>query len=286
MLKLIRVWKMSFMKKKRKQTPFRDAEGYHRFPVGVVSLSSMTLESAGDRVLGWIESGVRHHVNFCTADTCVYAYDHPEVAEIINNAGMATTDGMPLVWMAHFYGLNKSKRVYGPDLMLDLCRKTNGKNISHFFYGATDDVLEKLKANLLRQFPQLKIAGMYSPPFRPLTDQEEESVVNMINESGAHIVWCGLGTPKQDYWVGKFAPRLNANALLAVGAAFNFHAGNIRQAPRWMMSCGLEWLFRLCIEPRRLWRRYLIGNPRFIWLVICKNLLPTVFPVFRRSSGA
>jgi N-acetylglucosaminyldiphosphoundecaprenol N-acetyl-beta-D-mannosaminyltransferase len=139
--------------------------------------------------------------------------------------------------------------------------------VTHFFYGATDEVLDQLKANLLEKFPDLQIAGMYSPPFRPLTEAEKDAVAERINASGAEIVWCGLGTPKQDYWVAEFRPRLNCAAILAVGAAFNFHAGHVVQAPRWMMRSGLEWLFRLGAEPKRLWRRYLIGIPRFIGLV-------------------
>jgi N-acetylglucosaminyldiphosphoundecaprenol N-acetyl-beta-D-mannosaminyltransferase len=141
------------------------------------------------------------------------------------------------------------------------------KCVSHFFYGATDEVLAQLKTNLLKKFPSLQIAGMVSPPFRPLTEAEKEEMSELINASGADIVWCGLGTPKQDYWVAEFRPRLNAFAILAVGAAFNFHAGEVRQSPRWMMRSGLEWLFRLLVEPKRLWRRYLIGNPRFVCLV-------------------
>ncbi|QHI70198.1 WecB/TagA/CpsF family glycosyltransferase [Tichowtungia aerotolerans] len=278
--------------------PETDAEGYPRFPAGVVSLSAMSLEGARDRVLNWVRTGQRHYVNICTADTMVQCFDRPDMAKIVKNAGMATTDGMPLVWLAHHYGFKDATRVYGPDLMLELCRVTSDpagfrcydlgvkrdehareslkpnhltpntekKCISHFFYGATDEVLEQLKANLLKKFPDLKVAGMYSPPFRPLTDAEKDEVAEMINASGADIVWCGLGTPKQDYWVAEFRPRLNCAAILAVGAAFNFHAGHVRQAPRWMMCGGLEWFFRLCTEPKRLWRRYLIGNPRFIML--------------------
>jgi N-acetylglucosaminyldiphosphoundecaprenol N-acetyl-beta-D-mannosaminyltransferase len=265
----------------------------------------MTIKSATDRVLSWVASGQRHYVNICTADTMVQCFDQPQLAKIVNDAGMATTDGMPLVWLAHHYGFKAATRVYGPDLMLELCRSTaeslkplnveavknekgdfnepsgrlNGLNesesrfntggsrpVSHFFYGATDEVLAQLKSNLLKKFPDLQIAGMYSPPFRPLTETEKDEVAERINASGADIVWCGLGTPKQDYWVAEFRPRLNCAAILAVGAAFNFHAGHVRQAPRWMMRSGLEWLFRLGVEPKRLWRRYLIGNPRFVCL--------------------
>jgi len=244
---------------------YQDAEGYSRFPVGVVSLSAMTLKSARDRVANWIKTGQKHYVNICTADTVVQCYDRPDMAKIVMNAGMATTDGMPLVWMAKHFGFTDSTRVYGPDLMLELCALSEEQGYSHYFYGATDEVLDQLRENLLKKFPKLKIAGMYSPPFRPLTDAEKDEVSERINVAKPDLVWCGLGTPKQDYWVAEFRPRLDCAAILAVGAAFNFHAGHVRQAPRWMMKGGLEWLFRLCIEPRRLWRRYIIGNPRFVF---------------------
>jgi N-acetylglucosaminyldiphosphoundecaprenol N-acetyl-beta-D-mannosaminyltransferase len=252
-------------KHERPIRPYTDAEGYPRFPAGCVSLSAMTMESARDRVANWVETGQKHYVNICTADTVVQCYDRPDMAEIVMDAGMATTDGMPLVWLARHFGFEHATRVYGPDLMLELCRLSEEKGYSHYFYGATDEVLAELKTNLMSMFPSLKIAGMYSPPFRPLDESEKEEVAERINEAKPDIVWCGLGTPKQDYWVAEFRPRLNCAAILAVGAAFNFHAGHVRQAPRWMMKSGLEWLFRLGVEPKRLWRRYIIGNPRFIF---------------------
>ncbi len=296
-LQILRLKKFPMFIHERIERPAIDAEGYPRFPTGVVSLSAMTLQGARDRVLNWVATGQKHYVNICTADTMVQCFDRPDMAKIVKNAGMATTDGMPLVWLAHYYGFKDATRVYGPDLMLALCAATSGSeservvecgsegvagsnshtpipphihtsSVSHFFYGATNEVLEQLKKNLLEKFPDLQIAGMYSPPFRPLSDIEKVDVAEMINQSGADVVWCGLGTPKQDYWVAEFRSRLNCAAILAVGAAFNFHAGHVKQAPRWMMKGGLEWLFRLCAEPKRLWRRYLIGNPRFICLII------------------
>ena len=215
----------------------------------VTSVSAMTLQSAVERVAGWIIKGARHYVNVCTADTMVHCADTPELAKIVSGSGMATTDGMPLMIQGKLRGFDVT-RVYGPDLMIELCRYGESRGFKHYFYGATDEVLAKLKDNLLAKFPDLQIAGMYSPPFRLLTEQEEIEVADMINETEPHIVWCGLGTPKQDYWVAKFQPKLNANALLAVGAAFNFHAGEVKQAPRWMMKCSLEWLFRLWVEPK------------------------------------
>lgn len=260
---------------------FVDAEGYPRFPAGVVSLSAMSLADARDRILHWAQSGQKHYVNVCNADTMVKCFDQPPLAKIVNQSGMATTDGMPLVWLARRFGFKQATRVYGPDLMLELCCATASGDapLRHYFYGATQDTLDRLQANLLRHCPGVQIAGAYAPPFRPLTETEKEAAAERINASGADIVWCGLGTPKQDYWVAEFRPRLNAAALVAVGAAFDFHARRIRQAPAWMMRSGLEWLFRLAVEPRRLWHRYLIGNPRFILLVLCRQLLP------RRSAN-
>jgi N-acetylglucosaminyldiphosphoundecaprenol N-acetyl-beta-D-mannosaminyltransferase len=249
----------------RVSQPYKDEDGYDRFPAGCVSLSAQTMSQACERVESWIEQGKKKYVNICTADTVVQCYDQPALAKIVMNSGMATTDGMPLVWLARRFGFAFAERVYGPDLMLALCSLSESKGYRHFFYGATDEVLDRLKMNLLAQFPELAIAGMYSPPFRPLEKQEKDEVVEKINASGADIIWCGLGTPKQDYWVSEFRPLLEGSVILAVGAGFNFHAGSVRQAPRWMMKSGLEWLFRLIVEPRRLWRRYLIGNPRFLF---------------------
>ena len=249
------------------QTCFNDSEGFPRFPAGVVALSALSLSAARDRVAHWIETQQRHYVNICTADTVVQCAAQPQLAKIISEAGMATTDGMPLVWLAKRHGFDEATRVYGPDLMLELCALSEQRGYAHYFYGGSTEVLAKLNDRLRQQFPRLRIAGLYAPPFRPLTETEENEVAEKINATHPDIVWCGLGTPKQDYWVYRFRPRLEAAALIAVGAAFNFHAGQVRQAPRWMMRCGLEWFFRLCMEPRRLWRRYLIGNPRFLWLL-------------------
>jgi len=163
-------------------------------------------------------------------------------------------------------------RVYGPDLMLALCEESKEKGYRHFFYGGAEGVADELAASLTERYPGLQVAGTYSPPFRPLTEDEDQQVVDLINRSGADIVWVGLGTPKQDFWVADHVGRLEAPVLLAVGAAFDFHSGRKRQAPRWMQRAGLEWLFRLLTEPRRLWYRYLVLNPLFIALVTLQLL--------------
>ncbi len=237
-----------------------------RYPVLATRIAATSIPDVLRQVEGWIERGEHRDVHFCTTDTMLQCVDDPKMAELINAAGLAVPDGMPLVWLGRHHRL-KAERVYGPDLMLALCDYGQTRGYRHFFYGGTPEVLEQLEKKLLGRFPQLKIAGRYAPPFRCLTPAEEESVIAEVNASGADIVWCGLGTPRQDFWVAKFRDCLQAKVLLAVGAAFNFHSGQVRQAPRWMMSTGLEWIFRLGMEPRRLWRRYLVGNPRFLYLL-------------------
>jgi N-acetylglucosaminyldiphosphoundecaprenol N-acetyl-beta-D-mannosaminyltransferase len=188
--------------------------------------------------------------------------------EIHNAAGLVTPDGMPLVWWTRRRGWRHSGRVYGPDLLLRCCERSITTGYRHFFYGGGDGVADLLVRRLTRRFPGLAVAGTYTPPFLPLTQQEDEDVVTRINDAGADIVWVGLGTPKQEYWMAEHVGRLEAPVLIGVGAAFDFHAGLKRQAPHWMQQSGLEWVFRLGTEPRRLWKRYLRNNPAFVWLAL------------------
>jgi N-acetylglucosaminyldiphosphoundecaprenol N-acetyl-beta-D-mannosaminyltransferase len=238
-----------------------------RFDVLGVKISALTLEQAVDLVEGWVANRTKQYVNVCTSGTVLECHDHPRLAGIVNGAGMATPDGMPLVWLGRRHGLQVS-RVYGPDLMLRVCDQGRARRIRHFYYGSTESVLSRLRDRLQQRFPGLEVVGMQAPPFRALTADEIQATAALINAARPDVVWVGLGTPKQDDWVGQFRPLLDAPVLVAVGAAFDFHAGTVRQAPRWMMRAGLEWLFRLLMEPRRLWRRYLIGNPRFVALVL------------------
>lgn len=238
-----------------------------RFRVLSTGISAVTRHDAAEQVSGWIARRERHYVSVCTADLLLQAHDDPDLAAIINGAGLATPDGMPLVWIGRWRGL-PVERVYGPDLMLALCEEGLKSGWRHYFYGGTPEVLRALTSRLSERFPGLQVAGCWAPPFRPLTEAEESDVEVRINAATPDVVWVGIGTPKQDFWIARFRPRLDAPVLIAVGAAFNFHAGHVRQAPRWMMRCALEWLFRLLMEPGRLWRRYLVGIPRFAWLLL------------------
>lgn len=184
---------------------------------------------------------------------------------VVNNAALVTPDGMPLVWALRLLGMRNQQRVYGPDLMLACCDHAQTEQIPIYLYGATPRILGKLEQNLKQWYPDLIIAGSHAPPFRPLTPQEAEHDIQVINDAGSVIVFVALGCPKQEEWMAQQVGKIQA-VMMGVGAAFAFHSKETSQAPRWLMPFGLEWLYRLATEPRRLWRRYLVNNPTFLFL--------------------
>jgi N-acetylglucosaminyldiphosphoundecaprenol N-acetyl-beta-D-mannosaminyltransferase len=210
------------------------------------------------------------------------AYWHDQYRNIINQAAVVTPDGMPLVMGMRWLGIKHQSRVYGPDLMLAWCDHAAAENLSIYLYGGTSQTLEKLSKKLQAKFPNLEIAGTHSPPFRVLTLAEEEADVERINQSGASVVFVGLGCPKQEEWMYRQLGKIDA-VMVGVGAAFRFHSGEVAQAPTWMMNAGLEWCFRLFQEPNRLWRRYLINNLAFVFL-FAKQLLRHHISHHRRHS--
>jgi N-acetylglucosaminyldiphosphoundecaprenol N-acetyl-beta-D-mannosaminyltransferase len=232
--------------------------------VGVSSLNMLTAVSAIEQ---WILSGERHYVCITSVHGVIESQHDESLRRIHNNAGMVTADGMPLVWVSRLMGFHRTERVYGPDLMLAVCDRAQQRGFGHFFYGGGPGVTQRLIERLSKRYPALKVAGSYSPPFRPLTADEDRNVVEQINSSGADIVWVGLSTPKQERWMAGHVEKLDAAVMVGVGAAFDFNAGLKKQAPRWMGRAGLEWTFRLATEPRRLWSRYLKCNPTFVALV-------------------
>ena len=209
------------------------------------------------------------HVCVFAVDSVLKCRDDPRLAAIANGAWMALCDGMPLVLLGRLAARLPVGRCYGPDVMLGVLDRGRASGLRHYLYGGADEETSRLlQERMEARFPGLRVVGREVPPFRPLTEEERRETAARIDASGADIVWIGLGTPKQDFWMGDMRPLLKAPVLVAVGAAFSFHAGKVPQAPRWMQRACLEWLYRLCSEPRRLWRRYLIGNPRFVGLVL------------------
>ena len=231
-----------------------------------VQVSAINLGQALDVVDHWITTGSANYVCVTGVHGVMESRRDERLRNIHNAAGLVTPDGMPLVWWTRACGWSHVGRVYGPDLLLACCERSITTGYRHFFYGGAEGVADLLARRLSRRFPGLIVAGTYTPPFRPLTPDEDEQVVAYINEAAPDIVWVGLSTPKQEYWMAEHFNRLAAPVLIGVGAAFDFHSGLKRQAPRWMQQSGIEWLFRLASEPRRLWKRYLQNNPAFVWL--------------------
>ncbi len=237
-----------------------------------VKISAINLSEAIQQIASWIEKGSRRYVSVCTVHTIMECQRDHELTRIINESGMATPDGMPLVWICRRLGNRDVTRVYGPDLMLAFCEYSVTRGYSHFFYGGARGVAQELASDLQHRFPGLKVAGTYTPSFREIGSIEQPTVIKAINAACPDVIWVGLGTPKQDYWVDKHRPLLNASVLVPVGAAFDFQTGRVRRAPSWMQRNGLEWLFRLSQEPGRLVYRYLVYNSLFVFLLFSQIL--------------
>ena len=231
-------------------------------PVSVGCLSSVTNKITRLSLLSRCA-----YVCVANVHMLVTAKQSSSLLSIINNAAVVCSDGMPLVWELKRAGYKLAERVAGPDLMLSVCKKAELDGLPVYFYGGSKEVARLLQVRLRELFPNLKIAGVEAPPLLPERPSLDKQLVQRINESGAKIVFVGLGCPKQEYWMSVHSPHL-LSVLIGVGAAFDFTVGKIARAPRWMQRCGLEWLYRLLQDPRRLWKRYLVTNTLFCfyWL--------------------
>jgi N-acetylglucosaminyldiphosphoundecaprenol N-acetyl-beta-D-mannosaminyltransferase len=228
-------------------------------------IDGTSYEDACDRIQTWATNKNSCYVIAANVHVVMTGYWNHQFQKVVNNAALVTSDGMPLVWALRLLGIKEQSRVYGPDLMLAWCDRAARLGIRIYFYGGTEATLKKLSSNLKQKFPGLAIAGYHSPPFCAPTLEEEIADIERIHASGASVVFVGLGCPKQEEWMARWQGSLQA-VMIGVGAAFRFHSGEVSQAPRWMMSWGLEWLYRLGTEPGRLWKRYLINNPAFVVL--------------------
>jgi N-acetylglucosaminyldiphosphoundecaprenol N-acetyl-beta-D-mannosaminyltransferase len=244
-----------------------------------VRISAVNLESATGRIQAVVAERRKEYVCVRDAHGVVRCQTDAELRSAHNRAFLVTPDGMPLVWALKRAGHAGSSRVYGPDLMLSVLQAGRSGGMRHFLYGATDETLRQLRSRLIGKFPDLRIAGSYAPPFRDLSIREEADVAERINRSRADIVWVGLGSPRQELWMARMRARLDAPVLVGVGAAFDFHAGRKRQAPRFIQRSGFEWAFRLACEPRRLWRRYAVVVPSFLTLSLLQRCRLRQFPI-------
>jgi N-acetylglucosaminyldiphosphoundecaprenol N-acetyl-beta-D-mannosaminyltransferase len=229
------------------------------------------VRAAIQQIQRWIdlrESG--HFVTLTNVNNVMECQRTPEYMRCSNAASLSLPDGMPIVWVGALRGI-KAQRIAGPDFMIDFMAQTASRSLRHFFYGGREEVVQKLTQEVKKRFPNLEIAGYYSPPFRKLTDEEDRNVVKLINDSKPDVLWVGLGCPKQELWMYGHRNVLSVPVMLAVGQAFDIHAGCLRRAPQWMRENGLEWLFRLLSEPRRLWRRYLVHGTTFAWKMLFEH---------------
>lgn len=216
------------------------------------------------RITAWVADGSREYICVSDVNALLHASGNAELRDFYNRSGMTLPDGMPLVWAGRMAGCRHIDRVSGPDLLPRVLATSTPLGWKHYFLGGAEGVAQRMVNSFLTQFPGLQVVGVECPPFRELSESEKQEQIDRINDSGAHIVWIGLGAPKQEWWMAEFRPRLRASVLIGVGAAFDFHAGDLRRAPLLVQRAGLEWAFRLSQEPRRLWRRYALGIPRFV----------------------
>jgi len=229
-----------------------------------VGISVLNLESALAAMAEAIRARRKGYICVTGVHGVMEAQGDESFRGILNKAFLCTPDGMPMVWFGRMRGHSDMRRVYGPDLMLDICAWSESNPCRHFFFGGAPGVAESLAEKLKARFPKLEIAGTFTPPFRPLNAAEENELREKIRAAQADILWVGLSTPKQEKFMAEYLPKLDVTLMVGVGAAFDFLSGRVKQAPRWMQRSGLEWFYRLCSEPRRLAGRYLKNNPVFV----------------------
>jgi N-acetylglucosaminyldiphosphoundecaprenol N-acetyl-beta-D-mannosaminyltransferase len=242
------------------------------FRVLGVRVDAVQIPEAIKVLESWIEErGPARYVAVTGMHGVSVSREDAAFADILRHASLVVADGMPLVWLGRWQGFKQMRRrVYGPELMETFCRET-GSKYRHFFYGGAPGVADAL-AQAERQRWGIQIAGTYCPPFRPLSEEEETEMQRLVEESHPDVLWVGLSTPKQERWMYEHRNTLRVPVMLGVGAAFDLNTGRLKQAPTWMRENGLEWLFRLCSEPRRLWRRYIVNGARFLWAVCVEQL--------------
>lgn len=250
-------------------------------PIDIISWSD-----AIGTLHGWAAARESRFVCICNVHSVVTALQNPAFRRTVEAADMATPDGAPVAWTMRRKGFTRQERINGPDLMWRLCAAAEASGLSIGLFGSSQQTLEELERALSRTFPGLRVAYSVSPPFRALSMQEDDAIVRQINSSGAGLLFVGLGCPKQEEWMAEHRGRVNA-VMIGVGAAFDYHAGTLPRAPDWMRSSGLEWLFRVLSEPRRLWKRYLLTNSVFIWRTAVEFLDPRAraSEATQRNSG-
>ncbi len=232
-----------------------------------VGVHAVDLPRAAEVIESAVAERQRGYVCVTGVHGVMEAQRDPAFRQIMDRALLVVPDGMPTVWVGRAQGLDQMRRVFGPDLMSEMCRRSAKTNLTHFLYGGKVGVAEELKSNLERRYPGLQILGTFTPPFRPLLPNEEADLENLLARLKPDVIWVGLSTPKQERFMSEFISRVSQSIMIGVGAAFDFHTGRAKNAPDWVKKAGLQWLHRLLQEPSRLWKRYLVNNSQFLWKI-------------------
>lgn len=236
-----------------------------------VGVHAINMARAVELIDAAVQDGRKGYVCVTGVHGVMEAQRDAALKAILNRAFLTVPDGMPTVWVGKWQGFHSMGRVYGPDLMLEICRLSVARGDTHFLYGGKPGTVERLKAELVKRLPGLQVVGTFTPPFRDLDPAEEAELLSTVAKCKPDFFWVGLSTPKQERFMARYLDRLDTALMLGVGAAFDVHTGGIRDAPDWVKRAGLQWLHRLCQEPQRLWRRYLINNPKFIWHILLQH---------------
>jgi N-acetylglucosaminyldiphosphoundecaprenol N-acetyl-beta-D-mannosaminyltransferase len=237
-----------------------------------VGVHAVNMESAVATLERMVRDGRRGYVCVTGVHGVMEAQADPEFRATLNRAALNVPDGMPMVWVGRCQRHRDMRRVYGPDLMAAICEASRDGAYRHFLYGGNQGIAQELKERLEQRFPGIRIVGTFTPPFRPLNPDEEEALRRQVQDARPDFFWVGLSTPKQEAFMARYLPRLDATVMLGVGAAFDIHTGHHKDAPDWMKRAGLQWFHRLCQDPARLWKRYLYNNPRFVHRLLLQML--------------
>ncbi len=273
MAKLAQIIKPEPMTRRYEAGPESETAGIPSFTLLGVTVNVVQIPRIVEQIERWIETRTAgRFVSAANTHVVMEAQHDASFKQIINSANLCAPDGMPLIWYGRYRGHSLPRRAYGPELMITFCRETAAKGYRHFLFGGDPDASNQLVKFLRQACPGIQIAGAYSPPFRPLTQKEDDEIVERINRAEPDILWVGLGCPKQERWIHDHRQRLVVPVMVAIGQAFDILSGRKKPAPAWMQEKGLEWCFRLLQEPRRLWRRYLFYNTKFIYLLLLEIL--------------
>lgn len=243
-----------------------------------VGISAINMQQALDTIQTWISHREPHYICVTPAHSIMDCYRNPELRPIFNRSGLTTPDGMSIVWILRLLGYKNVGRVYGPDFMRALCQTSLDHSYTHYFYGGAPGIVEELENKLKSEYPGLQVVGHFTPPYGAVSEEEDQKIVEHIHSAKPDILWVGISSPRQEIWMAEHIEILNVPVLIGVGAAFDFLSGRKKQAPRWIQRSGLEWLYRLVSEPKRLWRRY-AQYPHFLLLLLAQATGLKKFPI-------